>query len=299
MKGVIIIGRNPRVEFAGACYHVIQRGINQEAIFRQDREKRFFLERLSLAAVKYDWLILGYVVMNNHYHLLVQIKNDSLAAIMHQLNGRYAQYYNWLHRREGYVFQGRYKAYLIKDDLHLLTVLRYIHQNPLRAKIAKHISEYRWCSDYDYRSPVNGWVHSDLVLNMLSVNRAQAVLEYRRLVGELVTEKEKETIYQKVALEEIETESGQETATSLSGAREMPPPHGVHRELNSLDEILRQCCINEGEFQMIKNGSRSRQLRDKKLAYIKRAREANYSITEIAANISLTRTAISHYLKIL
>lgn len=289
-NGVIAIGRNPRVQYAEACYHIIQRGNNKEAIFKQDKEKLFFLELLRIVAVKYNCLIFAYAVMDNHYHLLIQIQNETLSQVMHMLNGRYAQFYNWRHNRKGHVFQDRFKAYLIKDDLHLLTVLRYIHQNGVRAKVVGHMSAHRWCSDQDYRNQPEGLIEANYILNILSENPQEALFKYRELMREPVTDMEKEAIYSATKLDQTEVEarsqSAEESAASLSSMLKPRPP-------NHLDDILQHCCVDVIEFDLIKNGSRSRALKEKKSAYIKQARQAGYTLEEIGANISMTNVGIS------
>lgn len=296
--GGIIIGRNPRVEYAGACYHVIQRGNNQEEIFQQDIYKRFFIETLQITAKKHNCLIFGYVIMNNHYHLLLQTLNKPLNKMTHRLNGRFAQFYNWRNNRRGHVFQDRCKAFLVLDERYLLTVLRYIHQNPVRAQITLHVSDYRWSSDYFYRNQKSGWVDTGFILNLLSGDPESAAAHYRELMGEPVADEEKAALYrdkkQVQVLEHVELNI--ESAASLSKDWK-PQHHALQQNMSNLDTLLQQCCSGEIEFNMIKTGSRLRELRNTKQAYVKMSREAGYTFEEIGANISLTKSAIMYMVK--
>jgi REP element-mobilizing transposase RayT len=122
-----------RIEYAGAVYHVIQRGNNKEFVFHQAQDKGYFLKSVEKVMRFCEADTFAYVIMGNHYHLLVRTGEIGLGQVMHRLNTRYSMYYNQIKNRSGHVFQGRYQAGLIQDERHLLTVLRYIHQNPLRA----------------------------------------------------------------------------------------------------------------------------------------------------------------------
>lgn len=292
INGVIFIGRDPRVQYSGACYHIIQRGNNQEKIFKRDKEKLFFLELLRAVRIKFNCLIFAYTIMDNHYHLLIQIQTENLSQIMHRLNSRYAQYYNWRHNRKGHVFQGRFLSYLITDDLYLVTVLRYIHQNAVRARIVENISEYRWCSDRDYRNQLNDLVETSFVLDIFSKDRQKALQIYSELMGEPLTDKEKKMAYEKFYHDPFQTKTEADIKSNgIIPSIQIPDRSGF------LDEILKSCCSNNIEFSIIKSGGRSRDFREKKMEYIKRAREAGYTYEEIGNNISLTKSAIAYMLK--
>ena len=122
------------MEYPGAYYHVSTRGNERKAIFRDDRDREKLLELLA-RAVKYFHLRLhGYVLMSNHYHLLVETPRGGLSRALRYLNGVYTQAFNRRHRRVGHLFQGRYKAILVEKDAYLLELSRYIHLNPWRVK---------------------------------------------------------------------------------------------------------------------------------------------------------------------
>jgi len=142
------MGRKPRIEFDGAVYHVIQRGNNKEYIFKKAEHKKYFLSKLSEIKNLLDFEIYGFVLMDNHYHFIIKCHESSISNIMHRINSNFGKYYNISYRRSGHVFQDRYKGLLVKDDKYLLSLLRYVHQNPVKANMCKNVCDYKWSSDY-------------------------------------------------------------------------------------------------------------------------------------------------------
>lgn len=141
------MGRPWREEYQGGIYHVIARGNNKEYIFKKSIDKGYFIKQLKETAEGMNYRIFGYVLMDNHYHILVQTMDKKLQEIMHQINNKYSKYFNAKYKRIGHVFQGRYKAILVQDERYLIGVLRYIHQNPVQANICETVSGYKWSSD--------------------------------------------------------------------------------------------------------------------------------------------------------
>jgi len=132
----------------GQPQHVIQRGNNRAAIFRAEGDYRFYLEKLRVAAEKHDCDIHGYVLMTNHVHLLVTPHDEIGIGKMIQMLGRYyVQYFNRRYKRTGTLWEGRYRATLIDSEQYLLTCLRYIELNPVRARgLADRPGDYPWSS---------------------------------------------------------------------------------------------------------------------------------------------------------
>ena len=127
--------RKPRIEYAGAVYHVMCRGDRQEAVFRDDRDCVVFLETLGEACERCGWRIHAYVLMGNHYHLLLETPEANLVAGMQWLQGTYTKRFNVRHRECGHLFQGRYKALPVAcEGSYFSTVANYIHLNPARIR---------------------------------------------------------------------------------------------------------------------------------------------------------------------
>lgn len=142
--------RKPRIEFKGALYHIINRGNNRQTIFFNRSDYKEFLNCLKLVQQRCPFILYGYVLMLNHFHLIIETINDPISRIMRVLLTRYAKFYNFKHKRIGHVFQGRYRAILCQKDRYLLELVRYIHLNPLRANLVKDISEWEWSSHPTY-----------------------------------------------------------------------------------------------------------------------------------------------------
>ncbi|MFQ5763344.1 MAG: transposase [Rhodospirillales bacterium] len=141
------MARPLRIEFPGAYYHVTSRGNERKAIFREDADRGKSLEVLSSSAEQFRVRIHTYVLMDNHYHLLVETPDEGLSRAARYLNGVYTQYVNRRYRRVGYLLQGRYKAILIDKDSYLIERSRYIHLNPWRVTSGvKDPFHYRWSS---------------------------------------------------------------------------------------------------------------------------------------------------------
>ena len=145
--------RLPRFVIPGQPQHVIQRGNNREDIFREEDDYLFYLEKLADAANKHHCDIHAYVLMTNHVHMLVTPHTENGIGKMMQMIGRYyVQYFNKTYNRTGTLWEGRYRAALIDSEQYLLTCMRYIELNPVRAtNLAKHPADYPW-SSYRYNA---------------------------------------------------------------------------------------------------------------------------------------------------
>ena len=147
--------RKLRVEYPGAIYHVMNRGDRREPIFKDDVDRRRFLETLEEVCGKTDWQVLAYCLMPNHFHLVVETPQANLVAGMKWFLGTYTSRFNRRHKLSGHLFSGRYKALIVdgSGDGYLRTVCDYVHLNPVRAKLLgldQPLREYRWSSYGEY-----------------------------------------------------------------------------------------------------------------------------------------------------
>ncbi|MDD2556039.1 MAG: transposase [Syntrophaceticus sp.] len=134
-------------------HHTMVRGINRQDIF-QDREDRMvFLEKLSAVKERSECSIYAYCLMSNHVHLLIAEGVETISQIMKRLGSSYAYWYNKKYERVGHLFQGRFRSEPVNVETYLLTALRYIHQNPVKAGIAHSCNNYPWSSYHDYMNP--------------------------------------------------------------------------------------------------------------------------------------------------
>jgi REP element-mobilizing transposase RayT len=140
------MARQLRIEYPGALYHVMSRGNEAKEIFTEDSHYLKFLKYIENTYRKFDIILHAFCLMKNHYHLLIETKKANLCRCMHYLNSCYSIYYSYLNKKNGHVFQGRYKAILVEKDSYLKTLSRYIHLNPIRAKLVEHPKDYPWTS---------------------------------------------------------------------------------------------------------------------------------------------------------
>ena len=150
--------RKPRFNIVGIPQHVIQRGNNRETCFFAEEDYRRYLDDLKESAKKYHCRIHAYVLMTNHVHLLVTPMVDyGIAQMMQALGRRYVYYVNKTYKRTGTLWEGRYKSSLVDSERYLLTCMRYIELNPIRADMVKHPGEYKWSS---YNTNAQGRINS-------------------------------------------------------------------------------------------------------------------------------------------
>jgi putative transposase len=141
------VPRKPRFTIPGIPQHVIQRGNNREPCFLAEEDYGRYLQDLKETATKHGCRIHAYVLMTNHVHLLVTpLKEHAISATMQALGRRFVYYINKTYRRSGTLWEGRFKASLVDSEAYLLTCMRYIEMNPVRANMVSHPGEYRWSS---------------------------------------------------------------------------------------------------------------------------------------------------------
>lgn len=157
--------RRPRLQFAGAMYHVMARGNRKSTIFHDDHDRRQFLRVIAEAATAYDLRIMALCQMGNHYHMLLETPCRNLSEAMQFINGVYAQRSNRRYQQTGHVFEARFRSLVIQRESYLLRVARYIVRNPVRAKWVPEPAAWSWSS---YRATVGltsppRWLHIDWI----------------------------------------------------------------------------------------------------------------------------------------
>ena len=140
------MARPLRIEYPGAVYHLTARGNARQPIFRDTADRHGFLRTLAHVVDRYSWRCHAYCLMTNHYHLLIETPQPTLARGMRQLNGVYTQAFNRRHGRSGHLFQGRYHAVVVEKEAHLLELCRYVVLNPVRVKSCRTAGAWRWSS---------------------------------------------------------------------------------------------------------------------------------------------------------
>jgi putative transposase len=173
-----------RLEHAGALWHVTCRGNERRTIFRDDDDRSLFLVVLSKAVKLFAWRLHAYVLMGNHYHLLLETPETNLSRGMHRINAIYAQTFNRRHDRVGHLLQGRFKAILVEKERHLLELVRYVVLNPVRAGLVRDAGDWPW-SNYLATAGlrrVPAWLETEWTISQFG-GGAGARYAYREFVG--------------------------------------------------------------------------------------------------------------------
>lgn len=181
------MARKPREKSETGIYHVIVRGINQQDIFHDEEDFKKYIRVLKKAGSETDAEILGYCLMTNHVHLLLKENNDNLSKYMKSLQVSYVYWYNSKYERCGHLFQDRFKSEAVENDAYLLTVIRYIHNNPVKAGIVKKPEQYPWssCANY-YGAEMTSLknIDTDLILGIFSNQKETAIATFKEFMNE-------------------------------------------------------------------------------------------------------------------
>jgi putative transposase len=177
------MARPLRIAYPGAFYHVTARGNERRKIFFSQADFLKFLSYLTDAVHKYGTFLHAFVLMGNHYHLIVETPKANLSAFVHAVNSAYTTYFNRKRKRAGHLFQGRYKSILIEKDRYLLELSRYLHLNPVRAGITGKPEDYPHSSYRAYVSPKEETIVTrELIWGMTGVNEKEAPGRYAGFV---------------------------------------------------------------------------------------------------------------------
>jgi REP element-mobilizing transposase RayT len=178
------MARQWRITFPGAFYHIMSRGNERQDIFRCDDDRKMFLDLIGDFSERFEIDMFTYVLMDNHFHLLLRTRQANLPKAMQWLGTTYTRKFNNRHDRSGHLFQGRYKSILVENDQYLLHLSCYIHRNPIRAGIISRLADYPWSSypSYGYARKTPKWLDTSLILNLMTNSRTDPHLEYREKV---------------------------------------------------------------------------------------------------------------------
>ena len=221
------------------------RGINRQDIFCDQDDYRRFLEIFNRAKTdKFE--VYGYCLMSNHVHLLIREKSEEIHQIMKRLGTSYAWWYNQKYQRTGHVFQGRYGSECVKDDGYLLTVIRYIHNNPVKAGMVSKPEDYCWSSIqayYGWPEKLVGLTDVDFILGIFAEQRTEAI---RRFHEHMKIKNQDTCLDAEIKQRKTDGELKAEIETMLNG-----DPITILQtiEKQKRDEILRRIKVIEGVTQ--------------------------------------------------
>lgn len=177
------MARKPREKSNSGIYHIILRGINRQSIFEDDEDRQKLIEVLAKSKEISQCRIFAYCLMDNHVHILLQEIEESISMMIQRFSSSYVIWYNGKHERCGHLFQERFKSEAVETDSYFLTVLRYIHQNPIKAKIVKDVTDYKWSSYSEYTES-RQIIDKEYALNMFSDEPVEAVVRFTKFLKE-------------------------------------------------------------------------------------------------------------------
>lgn len=270
-------------------YHVFQRGNNREYLFSKDETKGMLIHIINDYKIKFDFNLLGFVIMDNHYHFLIKVNKDPLDEIMFNINNVFVHYLNKSLGRSGHVYGTRYKSEYVDTDSYLLWLLRYIHRNPIRAKMVAKVDDYKWSSHYFYKNGINDTVNTDYILGVISSRKAQGILKYMKFVDADNNDDNYEG-YEKFC-EKFTLFNLSNNIETLTKDKKI--------ERRSLKDIASLIFIDDDKKTLIFTGSKRRVLTSIKLDFIKEAILLKYTYKEIAdflnTSESMVRTILTRH----
>lgn len=178
------MSRPLRLQFPGALYHVTSRGHRKCAIYLDHTDRLVWLSMLAEVCLQYNFVVHGFCLMDNHYHIVLETLDGNLSQGMQQLNSLYPQYFNRRHEMVGHLFQGRYHAVLVQREVYMMELTRYVVLNPVRAGMVPRPDDWPW-SSYGYlvgAMTPPPWLDVATTLLAFGANLQDAVLAYREFV---------------------------------------------------------------------------------------------------------------------
>jgi len=169
-----------RIQHEDAIYHVTARGVRRNSIFRSDTDRQVWLTMLGETCARFQFIVLAYCQMTNHYHLVLETPLGNLSAGMQYLNARYAQYFNRRYHLSGHVFELPFKSFICDRDAYLKELCRYVVLNPVRAKMMSHPADWPWSSFAAMMGEVSTprWLLSESILALFGDTLEHARLSY-------------------------------------------------------------------------------------------------------------------------
>lgn len=165
--------RKARKKSESGIYHILMRGINRQTIFEDDDDYSKFVQTLDKYRERSGYEVYAYCLMDNHVHLLLKVGLEPLEQLMRRLCGSYVYWYNTKYQRVGYLFQDRFKSEALENESYFLCVLRYIHQNPIKAGLVESAEKYQWSSMSEYIGKLR-MVNSSFALKFFDEDQQKA-----------------------------------------------------------------------------------------------------------------------------
>lgn len=231
--------RRVRLHLPGGFYHTTLRGNHREAIFRVAQDRNLLDTIVERALEKYGARIHAYCWMTNHIHMLVQVGRDPLSRVMQKIASGYARAFQANRTTTGHLFENRFHSVLVDTDTYLTELIRYIHLNPVRARLVRNVGDYRWSSHHAYLGqPVDRWVTTEFGLAMFSETRTKAVAAYARFVD--CNASEIPSPLENLTSENPHILGTEAFCTRIRGQLDLPPP------TKCFDALIEEACLRFG-----------------------------------------------------
>lgn len=298
------MGRAWRIEFDGAFYHVMSRGNEGRNIFFGDDDRQGFLGAVGQFSERFKIDIFAYVLMDNHYHLLIRTQRANLSKAMQWLGVTYTRRFNNKHSRIGHLFQGRFKSIIVQNDIYLMQLSCYIHRNPLRAGAVNRLAQYHWSSYpvYAYGKKGPQWLSTELILSQVNGKRRHR--SYREKVQGYAKE-------EKLLLEDLQhgmilgskrfVDKIRSTYLPQIPHREIPQQKSMFKEFNAasfLDEAAKILNCDIRRFQQSSRISSSDKV-DRDILIYALWKTGMLTNEKIGGLFGVTSSAISHSVRAL
>lgn len=290
------MARKARIEFEGAFYHVIIRGNQKQKIFKGTDDFLKYLEILSAYKERYGFFLYAYVLMSNHVHLLIEMHKTPPSKILQGINQSYTMYFNRKYKTVGHLFQGRYKAILCDRDEYLLALVKYIHNNPIRANITETFDEYQWSSHRSYvqKAKRQDIVDTDQVLRIFSENKEAARKLYRAYMGDEAAIRQEDiynTVEQRILGDEKFVERVVEKSAGKVSRRRRERAYALEEIARAVEDLYGV------SLEQIRKRGKARELSVGKRLLSLVASEYGYKNKEIAEFIRKDPVVVTRHLK--
>ncbi|MEJ0087987.1 MAG: transposase [Pseudomonadota bacterium] len=232
--------RRLRLHLPGGFYHATLRGNHQQALFRAESDRRLLDAIVQKSLLKYGARLHAYCWMTNHLHFLVQVSDEPLGGVMREIASNYARAFQKMLPTTGHLFERRYHAMLVDTDSYLLELLRYIHLNPVKAGMARRVSDYPWSSHRAYAgSDSPSWLSADFILAMFAPDKAAAHAAYRKFIADSSPENE----FDETRLEQSGILGDEEFVARVAASLSVPArPNPTIPRARLLTDLLGEAC---------------------------------------------------------
>lgn len=288
------MARPYRLQIENGLYHLTSRGNQKAKIYLDEVDHKKFLEYIANAKERYKIYVYAYILMSNHYHLLIETTQENLSKMMHYVNGSYTSYFNCRHKKSGHLFQGRYKSILVDKEAYFMELTRYIHLNPVRAHIVDAPGEYEWSSYQEYTGRRKAWlIDKDRVKLYMDIDNKG----YEQFVGEGMSNQKGDRLFDKVYAGFLLGK-----ASFVKESLGMLKPQIAIQEVSYKNQVQRTAGVDEvvtkiagyyGERPEDIYGARKKPKRSKKIAVYLSKRLTSMTNRELGVYFGIGHSAVS------